>query len=537
MNQKNDKEISETTSLSSPPSPALEAQSHPAPQMFDAFPQSPHGDFKPTFYNPFEVKHRRRTSRYQLKVLERAFNENPKPHAAVRQILAQKLNMTPRGVQVWFQNRRAKAKKVKVTEDSQSNEGEDGDFGIEEEIYLTTEHTNDCAKHLKETVTCDNDEPSTKCEEGIPCCEEVFPSLSETDSEGLYVEQSTCLLANNILMGERSTTEKVSRTKPSIDPIKIPETQEEYQLMMQQRQLQQFYQKPQADAVQEWMQDNISLDQSGQPAGFVSNMYDSINDFIPLGTPQSAVSIPEYFTDYRQYSPSVSSVISDKYPASAADPADCLQPSGFSLSRRNSCPPELMASLLNMKLVNTPEEKQQLTTIIEDETLYNDANAHQFLAMPAVQTKRRFSEPVNRYIFEEFQAGGTTNYVSDLQNSSCSQTLPFNVPAFGAISQSNDQVVHDAPHLERGFSLDSALWSFAKERNVWNNGFDIKNSKQSVADVGLKSNDGASITGQWSQSSPAIFGIETVGSLSLPLTDDATFMQQIYGNPNEEVVV
>src|SRR5918911_4643341 len=92
---------------------AQERQVHPAPQMFDAFHQSPHGEFKPTFYNPFEVKHRRRTSRQQLKVLEKAFNENPKPHAAVRQALAQKLNMTPRGVQVWFQNRRAKAKKQK----------------------------------------------------------------------------------------------------------------------------------------------------------------------------------------------------------------------------------------------------------------------------------------------------------------------------------------------------------------------------------------------------------------------------------------
>ncbi|KAI8891124.1 Homeodomain-like protein, partial [Backusella circina FSU 941] len=68
------------------------------------------GDFRPTFYNPFEIKHRRRTSRAQFKVLERTFSENPKPNAAIRRWLAQKLSMTPRGVQVWFQNRRAKAK-------------------------------------------------------------------------------------------------------------------------------------------------------------------------------------------------------------------------------------------------------------------------------------------------------------------------------------------------------------------------------------------------------------------------------------------
>ncbi|KAI7897646.1 uncharacterized protein BX663DRAFT_546988 [Cokeromyces recurvatus] len=64
----------------------------------------PNGHFRTTFYNPFEIKHRRRTSRAQLKVLEKSFSENPKPNATVRRILAQQLDMTPRGVQIWFQN-------------------------------------------------------------------------------------------------------------------------------------------------------------------------------------------------------------------------------------------------------------------------------------------------------------------------------------------------------------------------------------------------------------------------------------------------
>ncbi|ORZ08104.1 homeobox domain-containing protein, partial [Absidia repens] len=55
-------------------------------------------------------KHRRRTSRAQLKILEKSFLENTKPNASVRRYLAQELDMTPRGVQIWFQNRRAKAK-------------------------------------------------------------------------------------------------------------------------------------------------------------------------------------------------------------------------------------------------------------------------------------------------------------------------------------------------------------------------------------------------------------------------------------------
>ncbi|KAI8364991.1 homeobox domain-containing protein, partial [Choanephora cucurbitarum] len=55
-------------------------------------------------------KHRRRTSRSQLKALEKAFTTNPKPNGKFRQALAENLSMSPRNIQVWFQNRRAKAK-------------------------------------------------------------------------------------------------------------------------------------------------------------------------------------------------------------------------------------------------------------------------------------------------------------------------------------------------------------------------------------------------------------------------------------------
>lgn len=82
-------------------------------RMFETFHQSTNGDFKPTFYNPFEIKHRRRTTKAQYRVLETAFQENNKPNAGARRILAAKLGMTPRAVQVWFQNRRAKCKSGK----------------------------------------------------------------------------------------------------------------------------------------------------------------------------------------------------------------------------------------------------------------------------------------------------------------------------------------------------------------------------------------------------------------------------------------
>ncbi|KAJ1984509.1 hypothetical protein H4R34_000595 [Dimargaris verticillata] len=71
---------------------------------------SHHTEFKPTFYNPNEVKHRQRTTRKQFRALEDVFLRDSKPSAAERRELGERLNMSARSVQVWFQNRRAKEK-------------------------------------------------------------------------------------------------------------------------------------------------------------------------------------------------------------------------------------------------------------------------------------------------------------------------------------------------------------------------------------------------------------------------------------------
>jgi len=58
-------------------------------------------DFRTFFpYIPNEVKHRKRTSRAQLKVLEDIFRKDTKPNAALRKKLAAELDMLPRAVQV-----------------------------------------------------------------------------------------------------------------------------------------------------------------------------------------------------------------------------------------------------------------------------------------------------------------------------------------------------------------------------------------------------------------------------------------------------
>ena len=54
---------------------------------------------------------RQRATQDQLVLLEVEFNKNPTPTAAVRERIAQEINMTERSVQIWFQNRYEKQSK------------------------------------------------------------------------------------------------------------------------------------------------------------------------------------------------------------------------------------------------------------------------------------------------------------------------------------------------------------------------------------------------------------------------------------------
>ncbi|KXN66498.1 homeobox-domain-containing protein [Conidiobolus coronatus NRRL 28638] len=101
-------------------SPKTDAHPHPQHDDLTQFqfdqnghpiPLSPTSNkFKTNFYDPFQVKHRKRTTKEQFLILESVFMHSAKPSLAVRKALAVRLGMTPRGVQVWFQNRRSKAK-------------------------------------------------------------------------------------------------------------------------------------------------------------------------------------------------------------------------------------------------------------------------------------------------------------------------------------------------------------------------------------------------------------------------------------------
>ncbi|RGB35062.1 homeobox domain-containing protein, partial [Rhizophagus diaphanus] len=55
-------------------------------------------------------KKRIRTTPEQVALLEDTFKTNPSPNSKIREALAEKLNMSERTIQIWFQNRRAKKK-------------------------------------------------------------------------------------------------------------------------------------------------------------------------------------------------------------------------------------------------------------------------------------------------------------------------------------------------------------------------------------------------------------------------------------------
>ena len=89
------------TLSSNTPYPALMGYQNSPYPLSDHSIDSAAVDFRAFYpYTPNEVKHRKRTTSAQLKVLETIFKKDTKPNANLRNELASELDMSARGVQV-----------------------------------------------------------------------------------------------------------------------------------------------------------------------------------------------------------------------------------------------------------------------------------------------------------------------------------------------------------------------------------------------------------------------------------------------------
>lgn len=113
--------------------------------MFELFDQLPNSRFKACHYNPFEVKHRRRTTAEQYRALETAFRRDSRPPLELRRQLAVELGMNNRAVQVWFQNRRAKLRAK-----GQTTSGQQGKRAGDDEELTKSASCPELARHFEE---------------------------------------------------------------------------------------------------------------------------------------------------------------------------------------------------------------------------------------------------------------------------------------------------------------------------------------------------------------------------------------------------
>jgi len=90
-----------------------------------------------------KIKKRQRTTPEQLRILEEVYTKEKMPNQSLRENLGKQLGMTSRRVQIWFQNKRAKEKRMKNDTLSRDDDLESKDRMIdstsEEECLIITD--------------------------------------------------------------------------------------------------------------------------------------------------------------------------------------------------------------------------------------------------------------------------------------------------------------------------------------------------------------------------------------------------------------
>ncbi|KAF9353887.1 hypothetical protein BGX26_008361 [Mortierella sp. AD094] len=166
-------------------------------------------------------KRRRRTNREELEILEDAFARNLLPDAATRQELGDRLGMSVRAVQIWFQNRRQTLRKKSISSSSGiHNPGSEEDMSrsdAESAHSLCRRSSGDSAMSLSPTLN--PTEAGHLLKRGSKSCSNLLstspPSSTQLSSKLLRAE--TCSSLPTTVSTMSSTIETPSMR--SISPV------------------------------------------------------------------------------------------------------------------------------------------------------------------------------------------------------------------------------------------------------------------------------------------------------------------------------
>ncbi|KAI8843008.1 Homeodomain-like protein, partial [Chytridium lagenaria] len=109
-------------------------------------------------------KKRIHASKSQLAILESSFQACPKPTSKARKVISEKVHLNERCVQIWFQNRRARQKKMLALEQQNTDGGMDGNGSASDSPMTPRTPTAGAAAAASSLVPQPNDAGLMYCE-------------------------------------------------------------------------------------------------------------------------------------------------------------------------------------------------------------------------------------------------------------------------------------------------------------------------------------------------------------------------------------
>ncbi|KAK3814095.1 MAG: hypothetical protein J3Q66DRAFT_345613 [Benniella sp.] len=173
-------------------------------------------------------KRRRRTNREELEILEDAFAKSFLPDAATRQELGERLGMSVRAVQIWFQNRRQTLRKKSVSVSSDGHpQGYEDDLKSDQEYS----HSEDRPAALNFN-TAGGGGGSIRSKRGSKSCSNLLsstpPPIPDSSSQTL-LRAETCSSLPTIVSALPPQPPKTPSADASVSPPKAEGTQEAMQ--------------------------------------------------------------------------------------------------------------------------------------------------------------------------------------------------------------------------------------------------------------------------------------------------------------------